>query len=81
MASKVSHELRNPLNVIKNCVYLLHMTLDGEADKETLETLKLLDQQVEVSDRIITDLLNSTRIRKHPGPWVTTSTKGGEERT
>ncbi len=63
LASGVGHELRNPLNVMRNCVYLLNMTFDGKADEETLSTLKLLDQQVDISNRIVTDLLNFTRVR------------------
>ena len=63
LASGVGHELRNPLNVIRNCVYLLNMTLTGKADEEELNTLKLLDKQVDVSNRIVTDLLDFTRIK------------------
>ena len=67
LASGVSHELRNPLNVIRNCVYLLNMTLTDKnvkADDEILNTLKLLDQQVDISNKIVTDLLDFTRVRK-----------------
>ncbi len=63
LASGVGHELRNPLNVIRNCVYLLHMTLADKADEETLNTLKLLDKQIDISNRIVTDLLDFTRIK------------------
>ena len=63
LASGVGHELRNPLNVIRNCVYLLNMTLDGKASGETLNTLKLLDQQVDISNRIVSDLLTFTRVQ------------------
>jgi PAS domain S-box-containing protein len=63
LASGVGHELRNPLNVIRNCVYLLNMTLAERADEETVGTLKLLDQQVDISNKIVTDLLNFTRVR------------------
>ncbi|MFC1869703.1 ATP-binding protein [Chloroflexota bacterium] len=63
LASGVGHELRNPLNVIRNCVYLLNMTLDGKGNEETASTLKLLDQQVDISNRIVTDLLTFTRVR------------------
>ncbi len=69
LASGVSHELRNPLNVIRNCAYLLNMTLAENADEETLHTLKLLDQQVDISNKIVTDLLNFTRVRP-PSPAV-----------
>lgn len=62
LASGVGHELRNPLNVIKNCAYLLNMNMDGKADDETVNTLKLLDRQVDIANRIITDLLDFTRV-------------------
>jgi len=63
LASGVGHELRNPLNVIRNCVYLLNMTLSDDVDEDTRHTLKLLDQQVDISNKIVTDLLNFTRVR------------------
>lgn len=63
LASGVGHELRNPLNVIRNCVYLINMTLNGNASEEATSALKLLDQQVDVSNRIVTDLLDFTRVR------------------
>ena len=63
LASGVGHELRNPLNVIKSCAYLLNMTLGDAADEETISTLKLLEQQVDISNKIITDLLTFTRVR------------------
>jgi signal transduction histidine kinase len=61
MASGVGHELRNPLNVIRNCAYLLKMTLTGK-DAEALKTVAVLDKQVDVANKIITDLLDFTRI-------------------
>ncbi len=67
LASGVGHELRNPLNVIRNCAYLLNMMQEGKADEEIHSTLKLLDQQVDISNRIISDLLNFTRVRM-PSP-------------
>ncbi len=63
LASGVGHELRNPLNVIRNCVYLLNMTLADGADDDTLNTLKLLDLQVDIGNKIVTDLLDFTRVR------------------
>lgn len=63
LASGVGHELRNPLNVIRNCVYLINMTLDGKADPEVEDTLRLLDLQVDISNKIVTDLLDFTRVR------------------
>jgi len=63
LASGVGHELRNPLNVMRNCIYLLHMTLDEAASEEEQNTLKLLDRQIDISNRIVTDLLEFTRTR------------------
>jgi signal transduction histidine kinase len=63
LASGVGHELRNPLNVIRNCAYLLNMALSEKADEESLNTLKVLDKQIDAANKIVTDLLDFTRIR------------------
>ncbi len=70
LASGVGHELRNPLNVIRNCTYLLNITLSEKDDDETRNTLKLMDRQIDLANRIVTDLLEFTRIRP-PLPTVT----------
>ena len=63
LASGVGHELRNPLNVIRNCAYLLNMSLTDKGDEEALNTLKVLDKQIDIANKIVTDLLDFTRIR------------------
>jgi signal transduction histidine kinase len=63
LASGVGHELRNPLNVIRNCVYLINMSLDGKSTPEIEESLKLLDLQVDISNKIVSDLLDFTRVK------------------
>jgi signal transduction histidine kinase len=63
LASGVGHELRNPLNVIRNCVYLLKMCLTEKEDEEALNTLQVLDKQIDVANKIVTDLLDFTRIK------------------
>jgi signal transduction histidine kinase len=63
LASGVGHELRNPLNVIRNCAYLLNMSLTEKGDEEALDTLKVLDKQIDIANKIVTDLLDFTRIR------------------
>jgi signal transduction histidine kinase len=63
LASGVGHELRNPLNVIRNCAYLLKMSLSEKGDEEALNTLKVLDKQIDIANKIVTDLLDFTRIR------------------
>jgi signal transduction histidine kinase len=63
LASGVGHELRNPLNVIRNCAYLLNMALTGKSDEEAGNTLKVLDKQIDIANKIVTDLLDFTRIK------------------
>jgi signal transduction histidine kinase len=63
LASGVGHELRNPLNVIRNCAYLLNMSLSEKADEESINTLKVLDKQIDAANKIVTDLLDFTRIK------------------
>jgi len=63
LASGVGHELRNPLNVIRNCVYLINMNLEGQSNPEVEDTLKLLDLQVDISNKIVGDLLDFTRVK------------------
>jgi signal transduction histidine kinase len=63
LASGVGHELRNPLNVIRNCVYLINMSLEDKSTPEIEDTLKLLDLQVDISNKIVSDLLDFTRVK------------------
>jgi signal transduction histidine kinase len=64
LASGVGHELRNPLNVIRNCAYLLNMSLaEGKSDDEARDTLRTLDKQIDIANKIVTDLMDFTRIR------------------
>ena len=63
LASGVGHELRNPLNVIRNCAYLLNLALTEKSDEEASNTLKVLDKQIDIANKIVTDLLDFTRIR------------------
>jgi signal transduction histidine kinase len=62
LASGVGHELRNPLNVIRNCAYLLKMPLSEKDDAEAVNTLAVLDKQIDIANKIVTDLLDFTRI-------------------
>jgi signal transduction histidine kinase len=62
LASGVGHELRNPLNVIKNCAYLLKMPLSEKDDAEAVNALAVLDKQIDIANKIVTDLLNFTRV-------------------
>ncbi len=62
LAGGVGHELRNPLGVISNAVYYLK-TLLPDADKTTIEYLDMISSEVHNSERIVSDLLDFSRIK------------------
>ena len=62
LAGGMGHELRNPLGAIKNAAYFLNMVLE-EPDPEVKETLKILEKEVMVSERIISSLLDYARVQ------------------
>ncbi len=65
LAGSVSHELRNPLGVIRNSVYFLKMKL-GQAlkDEKIKKHLDILEKEIELSDKIINDILAFARIKE-----------------
>ncbi len=66
VAGSVGHELRNPLGVMNNAVYYLKNVLI-EADPTILEYLDIIGYEVESSERIVSELLDSVRT-KPPQP-------------
>ncbi len=72
MAGSVSHELRNPLGAITNAVYYLNM-VHTDADESTRECLDIISIEVGRSNKIITDLLDLTRIQSAERKEVTVS--------
>lgn len=61
LAAGVSHELRNPLATLTNAVYFLRMTLT-DADETTREYLDLISGQVHSAGKIVSDLLDFSRV-------------------
>jgi len=58
LAGMVSHELRNPLGVMRNSVAFLKMKLGkGESEEKILRHLEILDEEVTISDKIIGNTL------------------------
>ena len=62
MASSVGHELRNPLAVINNAVYILGKTIENQ-NAQTKSYLQIIRQEISTADKIISDLLNFARIK------------------
>jgi C4-dicarboxylate-specific signal transduction histidine kinase len=60
LASSVGHELRNPLGVMANAAYILERTMEAPSPKAK-QYLELLNTQIRLSERIVSDLLDSTR--------------------
>jgi signal transduction histidine kinase len=63
LAGIVSHELRNPLGVIRNSIYFLNMRLGKGMDEKIKKHLDILREEIEISDKIITDILNFARVK------------------
>ncbi|MFZ5818594.1 MAG: PAS domain S-box protein, partial [Chloroflexota bacterium] len=62
LAGSIGHELRNPLGVIANAVYFLKLSQPGAGDK-VREYLDIIDNETRASDKIVTDLLDYTRVK------------------
>lgn len=66
VAGSVGHELRNPLGVMSNAVYFLQTVL-ADADDSVKEYLSIIKNEITGSERIVSDLLDSVRIKPpHP---------------
>jgi signal transduction histidine kinase len=68
LAGGIGHELRNPLGAIKNAAYYVKgkVTSSELAKKEPriLEFLGIIDEEISSSNKIISDLLNFSRVAK-----------------
>jgi len=64
----VGHELRNPLGAIKNAVlYVRRKIAKSElsaSEPKVLEFLDIIDEEVDSSNKVITDLLSFSRVAK-----------------
>jgi PAS domain S-box-containing protein len=62
LSGSVGHELRNPLGVMNNAIYFLKTVMTG-ADETVKEYLDIIKQEIDTSQRIITDLLDFARTK------------------
>lgn len=63
MASVVSHEIKNPLAVIKNAVYLLKARLGKNADVKMAKNFQVIDEEITQANSIIEEILGYARTR------------------
>ena len=63
MASVVSHEIKNPLAVIKNTVYLLKARLGDNMDVKMAKNFKVIDEEITQANGIIEEILGYARTR------------------
>jgi len=61
IAASVSHELRNPLGAISNATYFLKMQLAQASEVKVRRHLDIIERQIKIANRIISDLLNFSR--------------------
>lgn len=64
MASVVSHEIKNPLAVIKNAVYLLKARLGSNIDVKMAKNFKVIDDEITQANGIIEEILGYARTRE-----------------
>jgi len=65
LSAIVAHELKNPLGVMKNVAYHFRILgLGAEKNKKVEENLNILEEEIENSDKIITNLLEFSREKK-----------------
>ena len=62
VAGSIGHELRNPLGVISNAIYFLKMA-QPDVNEKVKEYLAIIENEARASDKIITDLLDFTRLK------------------
>lgn len=72
LAGSIGHELRNPLGVISNAVFFLKMA-QPDTSEQVREYLDIIEKETQTSDKIITDLLDFTRIKSLNRQAVTVS--------
>ena len=62
LAGQIAHELRTPLSVINNSVYLLHK--EGSQNRELFEKrLRILEDKTRLSSNILESILSYSRIK------------------
>ena len=68
LAAGVAHEIRNPLGIVRNHTFILKN--ENIKNEKMVESLDIIDSAVERASRIITNLLDFSRISGDSWEWV-----------
>jgi PAS domain S-box-containing protein len=63
LASSIGHEIRNPLGVMKNSCYFLHMKLKDRADPKVIKHVQIIEREINSANLIVSELLDFARNR------------------
>ncbi|MBI2251920.1 MAG: HAMP domain-containing protein, partial [Armatimonadetes bacterium] len=63
LSASISHELKNPLGIMKNAVYFIKTKINKD-DPKVLKHMEILDKEIDISNKIIVDLLAFSRAKK-----------------
>lgn len=63
MSAGIAHEVRNPLGAIKNSAYFLKLKLNKNEDQKVHKHIQIIDTEINRANKIITDLLNFSRVK------------------
>ena len=59
LSGSITHELRNPLAVLKNAAYYLSTKLKTVKDKDLHKYIDMIRQQIKIVDSIVDDIMGS----------------------
>lgn len=82
LAGGIGHELRNPLGVMSNAVYLLRIH-EEDLPERVVPYVEMLERQIKLSGKIVEDLLGMTRVQEpdHVDITVAELVESARERT
>ncbi|MGB3241742.1 MAG: ATP-binding protein [Candidatus Omnitrophota bacterium] len=63
LAGSVTHELRNPLAVLKNAVYYLDKRCSDKKDDKILKYMEILKKEISIIDAIIDDIMGFAKTK------------------
>ncbi|MGA1795961.1 MAG: ATP-binding protein [bacterium] len=64
LSGTLGHELRNPLGAISNSVYFLKRKLDHIQDEKIKKHLDIIEEEINISTRIISDILTFSKVKR-----------------